>query len=141
MAFLTEASAHPERIVTEQFADLLGVEMVESETDRVVVRMPYKPALGTGRVHGGAISALVDIAATAAFWSHPDVGESTMGATVGFTINYLKLAVATDLYAEATLLRRGGTILTGDVMVTNAAGDQIAVARVTYKMSHPKTGV
>ncbi|MDA1075091.1 MAG: PaaI family thioesterase [Proteobacteria bacterium] len=133
---MTEVVAtRAERIVGESFAQLLGIELVSRETDRVVVRMPYRESLGVGRIHGGAISALVDIAATAAFWSHPDVGEASLGATVGFTINYLKLAVATDLLAEATLVRRGGTILTGDVMVSNPQGDEIAVARVTYKMS------
>jgi uncharacterized protein (TIGR00369 family) len=124
-----------EQIVGESFAQVLGIELVSRETDRVVVRMPYRESLGVGRIHGGAISALVDIAATAAFWSHPDVGETNLGATVGFTINYLKLAVATDLLAEATLLRRGGTILTGDVLVSDPQGEAIAVARVTYKMS------
>ena len=123
------------RIVRDGFADLLGVEFVESETDRVVVRMPYQEVLGIGRVHGGAISALVDIAATAAFWSHPDLTEGARGATVGFTINFLRLAVTEDLIAEATVRRRGGTLCTGEVTITNTNGVEIAIATVTYKLS------
>lgn len=123
------------RIVRDGFAGLLGIEFVESETDRVVVRMPYREVLGIGRVHGGAISALVDIAATAAFWSHPDLTEGSRGATVGFSINFLRLAVAENLLAEASVRRRGGTICTGEVTISNEEGDEIAIATVTYKLT------
>ena len=56
------------RIATESFADLLGLELVSNRPDHVVVRMPYRAELGIGRIHGGAISALIDVAATASFW-------------------------------------------------------------------------
>ena len=124
-----------DRIAKESFAALLGVEVVEREPDRVVVKLPYQRRLGVGRIHGGAISALVDIAATAAFWSCPDVTPASQGATVGFAINFLKLAVATDLVAAATVRRRGGTLCTGDVSVRNDAGDEVAAAMVTYKLT------
>ena len=42
-----------------------------------------------------------------------DVTPHSQGATVGFTINFLRLAVATDLVATATVRRRGGTLCTG----------------------------
>ena len=128
-------SSNVERIATENFAALLGARLVESQRDRVVVELPYAPKLGVGRIHGGAISALVDIAATAAFWSSPDVMPASRGATVGFTINFLNLAVATDLTATATVRRRGGTLCTGEVAVCNAAGQEVAVAIVTYKLT------
>ena len=124
-----------DRIAKESFAALLGVELVEHEEDRVVVKLPYQRKLGVGRIHGGAISALVDIAATAAFWSCPDVTLRSQGATVGFTINFLRLAVATDLVATATVRRRGGTLCTGDVSVHNDAGEEVAAAIVTYKLT------
>ena len=123
-------------IVTEEsFANLLGVELVELSQDRVTARLPYKESLGQGRVHGGDISGLVDIAATACFWAHPDLNENSKGATVGFTINFLSLAVATDLTAYATIRRRGGTLCTGDVSIQNPAGEEIATAIVTYKLN------
>lgn len=123
------------RIAQENFAALLGAELVESAEDRVVVRLPYAPKLGVGRIHGGAISALVDIAATAAFWSCPDLGPMPQGATVGFTINFLRLAVATDLTATATVRRRGGTLCTGDVSVRDDQDVEVAAAIVTYKLT------
>ena len=128
-----------DRIAKESFAVLLGVEVVEREPDRVVIKLPYQRRLGVGRIHGGAISSLVDIAATAAFWSCPDITPASQGATVGFTINFLKLAVATDLVATATVRRRGGTLCTGDVSVRNDAGDEVAAAIVTYKLTGYRT--
>ena len=119
----------------DQFAGLLGTSLDSAEPDRVTVRMPYTEALGVGRVHGGAISALVDIAATAAFWCHPDVTEESRGATVGFTVNFLSLAVATDLVAHASVRRRGGTLCTGDVSVRDPSDREVATAIVTYKLS------
>ena len=81
------------------------------QSEDVVV--PYRPALGVGRIHGGAISALIGVAATASFWSDPNLKETAIGATVGFTVNFLKLAVNSDLTATATVRRRGGTLCTG----------------------------
>ena len=125
-------------IVQEGFARTMGIEFVESAPDRVVLRLPYRQHLGVGRIHGGAISAFVDTAATAAFWSLPDPPPNARGATVGFTINFLRLAVAVDLTATATVRRRGGTISVGEVCVTDADGAEVAMATVTYKLDAGK---
>ena len=123
------------RIASESFAALLGTRLLEHDEDRAVVQLPYSPKLGVGRIHGGAISALVDIAATAAFWSCSNLSAAARGATVGFTINFLTLAVASDLTATASVRRRGGTLCTGDVSVRNGDGDEVATAIVTYKLT------
>ena len=114
---------------------MLGAELVDCEPDMAVVRLPYRKVLGVGRIHGGAISALIDIAATAAFWSHPDIKPTANGATVGFTVNFLKLAVEVDLVATAEVRRRGGTLCTGNVVVHDDQDNEIAIAVVTYKLS------
>ena len=66
---------------------------------------------------------------------------ASRGATVGFTINFLNLAVATDLTATASVRRRGGTLCTGDVSVTSsdADGREVAAAIVTYKLTGYRT--
>ncbi len=122
------------RIAQESFAEMLGVEILEQDEDRVVARLPYRDQLGTGRIHGGAISGLVDVAATAAFWSRRDLPSNARGATIGFTINFLRLAVETDLSAIATVRRRGRTICVGDVSVVGEDGEEVAAAVVTYKL-------
>ena len=124
-----------EHIVTDEFATLVGVRLVECEPDRVVVELPYRSDLGIGRIHGGAISALVDIAATAAFWSSPEVTPESRGTTVGFTVNFLSQAVTSALRATATVRRRGGTLCTGDVSVCDTEGREVAAAMVTYKLT------
>lgn len=121
-------------IVQESYARMLGVELVEAAEDRVVARLPYREQLGTGRIHGGAISGLVDIAATAAFWSHQGLPSNARGATIGFTISFLRVATQTDLSATATVRRRGGTICVGDVTVVGQDGEEVATAVVTYKL-------
>ena len=133
---MPSSSTHAVRIASEAFAGWLGCELVESEDDRAVVKLPYGEHLGQGRIHGGAISALIDIAATAAFWSSPLVYRESRGATVAISINFLKLAVATDLYATATVRRRGGTLCTGNVVVADKDDREIAIAVVTYKLQH-----
>ena len=125
---------HVGLIAQESFARMLGVELVEHAEDRAVARLPYREQLGTGRIHGGAISGLVDIAATAAFWSHRDLPSNARGATIGFTINFLRVAAQTDLSAIATVRRRGGTICVGDVAVVGQDGEEVATAVVTYKL-------
>ena len=125
-----------ERIATENFAAELGIELVESQYDCVKVKLPYGVKLGIGRIHGGAISALIDVAATAAFWATPLVNPKSKGATVGLTVNFLKLAVQTDLWAEAIVRRRGGTLCTANVTVTDEQQNEVAIAVVTYKLTH-----
>lgn len=124
------------RVASESFATWMGIQLVNIEEDKAIMKLPYTVQLGTGRIHGGAISALVDVAATAAFWSTPLVCSKTRGATVGFTVNFLKLAVSSDLTATATVRRRGNTLCTGNVVVTDEKEDEIAVAVVTYKLQH-----
>ena len=139
-AMLAQVSKRVQAIAQESFAGLLGVELLDAAPDRVTVRLPYRPELGVGRIHGGAISALVDTVATAAFWSRPNLPPTARGATVGFTINFLRLAVATDLTATATVRRRGGTICVGDVSVSNGDGEEVATAVVTYKLDGWRAG-
>ena len=119
----------------DAFAQHLGTVAVEIKQDAVTVSMPYQPTLGLGRLLGGAISGLIDIAATAAFWAHPDITDNARGATVGFTVNFLSLAAGVDLSAIASVRRRGGTLCTGDVSVRDPANTEVATAIVTYKMN------
>ena len=126
---------HAQAVVNDGFASVLGVELMRSAQDQATVRLPYREALGVARIHGGAISALIDVAATAAFWSHPALTESAWGATVDFTVHFLKLAVGTDLVAEAKVRRRGGSVCVGDVSVRNGDGEEVAAARVTYRLT------
>ena len=124
-----------EEIATDlRFSQHLGFELVSVDTDEVTLRLPYVEHVGIERVNGGAISALVDTASTCAFWANEEIDQRARGATVGFSINFLRLAKASDLWAHATVRRRGGSLCVGEVTVTDAQEREIAFATVTYKL-------
>ena len=118
----------------QHFAQHLGVEVVSIDVDRVVLRLPYREYLGIDRVNGGAIASLVDLAGTCACWSNPLLSDAARGATIGFTINYLKLVVASDLTATGRVRRRGGSLCVAQVSVLDEAGAEVAIATINYKL-------
>jgi len=83
-------------------------------------------------IHGGAIAALVDVAACAAVWS---LAETTRSATISITVNYTGFGVNSDLLARARVKRVGKRIASLSVEITDASGALIADALVTYKIA------
>ena len=126
-------------IVRSAYGELLGVELAEALEDEVRVRLPYREALTTrgDTVHGGVISGLVDIAATAAFWASPRIEPGSRGTTIGFSVNFVSAARGSDLEAVARVRRRGREICIGEVSVRDAEGREVAIALATYKLSPP----
>ena len=126
-------------IVRSPYGELLGATLESASEDRATVRLPYRDVLTTlgDTVHGGVLSGLVDIAATAAFWASPDIAPGSRGTTIGFSVNFISGARGSDLVAEARVRRRGREICTGDVSVRDARGREVAAALVTYKLSGP----
>jgi uncharacterized protein (TIGR00369 family) len=109
------------------------------ETDRARFRMPFAEHNVTvgNMVHGGAISALADAAATAACWATEKADpQRSRGATIALTVNFLKAALGVELVADARVVQRGGSVCVADVDVRTDSDELIAVARVTYKLSH-----
>jgi len=125
-------------IVGAPFAALLGMELVDVGDDVVRVRLPFRAEVTTigDLVHGGAISALVDVSATAAAWTRADLARSPRGTTIGFSLNFLQGAIATELIATARIIQRGRSVQVCEVDVRNAAGGAVARAMVTYKLDH-----
>lgn len=127
-------------IVASPFGKLLGMTTTEVAEDRVRVRLPFREDVTTvgEMVHGGATASLVDTAATAAAWASPRATLEARGTTVGFTLNFLAPGLGRDLYAEARVVKRGGSLCVIEVDVETESGDAIARALVTYKLSLPK---
>jgi uncharacterized protein (TIGR00369 family) len=123
-------------IVRSPFGGLLGLEVDAVEADRVRVRLPFRAEVTTvgDVVHGGAISALIDTAATGAAWSAADLSASPRGTTIALTINVLAAARGQDLVADARVIQRGRTITVCEVVVEGANGQRVASALVTYKL-------
>lgn len=126
-------------IVRSPYGTLLGLELVDVTEDCARLRLPYRNVVTTlaDTVHGGAISGLVDCAATASFWASSQIAPGSRGTTIGFSVNFLSPARGSDLLATARVRRRGREISTGDVTVCDGEGKEVAFALVTYKLSAP----
>lgn len=124
-------------IVASPLGRLLAVELVDVADDVVRVKLPFRPDVTTlgSLVHGGAISALVDVAATAAVWTRAELARGPRGTTIGFSLNFLAGAVGTDLVATARVIQRGRSVQVCEVDVAGDAG-AVAKALVTYKLEH-----
>ena len=118
------------------FAAMLGLKIESAISGAATVRMPFSLRIlneGGPRapIHGGAVAALIDVAACAAVWSMP---ETTRTATISITVNYTGFAVDSDLIAHAKVKRTGKRIASISVEVLGAANALIADALVTYKI-------
>ena len=124
-------------ILQSPFSSQLELQTESIKPDVARVRMPWSTARTTVAdvVHGGAISALVDSAATAAAWSSVDDPEGYRGTTIGISVSFLSAARATDLTAEARVTRRGSSVCFIEVDVRDAGGEAIASGIVHYKLS------
>jgi uncharacterized protein (TIGR00369 family) len=117
------------------FGTGMGLRLAHIETDRVRVVLPYAEAVTTiaDVVHGGAVSTLVDVAATAAAWSGAEPTDNPRGATIGLTVEFLRAARGVDLTAEGRVLRRGRSVCFCEVDVTGG-GELVAKGLVSYKL-------
>lgn len=114
----------------------LGLRLGRLERDRAEVVLPFTPSLPTlGEVvHGGAISALADTAATVVSWAGVEDPGEGRGATVALTVEFLAPARGRDLTATARVLRRGRALCFAEVDVTEPDGRLVAKALATYRL-------
>ena len=126
--FVTEFMRH------SPFGRGLGLRLEHIENDRARVVLPYDESVTTYAdiVHGGAVSTLVDVAATAAAWSAAEPTDTPRGATIGLSVDFLRAARAGDLEADARVIRRGRSICCEvDVRLDDAL---VAKGLVSYKL-------
>jgi uncharacterized protein (TIGR00369 family) len=119
------------------FCAHLGMQADAIEPGRVRLSMPFAESLVTvgDVVHGGAISALADTAATLAAWSGLESIENARGTTVSLSVSFIAAAQAADLVAEARVVRRGRSICFCEVDVSDGSGATVAKGLVTYKLN------
>ncbi|HUE40096.1 MAG TPA: PaaI family thioesterase [Candidatus Binatia bacterium] len=123
-------------VVDSPLGRLLGLQVDSIARDRVRVRLPFREAVTTvgDTVHGGAISALIDTAATAAAWTGADLAASPRGTTIALTVNFIAAARGQEITADARVIQRGRTITVCEVSVDGSDGRRVANALVTYKL-------
>lgn len=126
-----------ERIVGGSVGGLLGMTVEEVTEGRCVLRMPAggEALNGAGRVHGGAITSLIDNAATAASWAYKGTTDKAWGTTISLTCNFMGAGKDADLIADARVKRRGRSMVFLEINVTDTNDTVIAQGLVTYKFS------
>lgn len=118
------------------FHELLGVELEERAPGYARVRLPVRAQLGggvAGSLHGGVLSALVDIATLGALQGLFRPDERAAG-TAELSISYLRPALGEYVAAEARVLKKGRTLAVIDVDITDPEGRLVAKGRVSYAL-------
>jgi uncharacterized protein (TIGR00369 family) len=105
---------------------------IDPQAGEVVLRLPFRPEFQRSpdrpELHGGVTSALIDLAGDYALAARLGYGVPT----INLRVDYLSMAVDTDLTATARIVRAGRMIGIADIEVTDKTGKLIAVGRGTY---------
>ncbi len=125
-----------EHIIKGNLGSALRMTLADAGDGICTVRMPTDGnALNAAdRVHGGAITVLIDTAATGAAWAHGELGRGARGTTVSLTCHFLAAGGAPELVAEARVVRRGRSMVFIEIDVADSDGKAIAQGLVTYKL-------
>jgi uncharacterized protein (TIGR00369 family) len=110
--------------------DKLGIEIVDFNPERLVATMPVEGNQQPfGLLHGGATCALVE---TIGSWA-AILGVGPESKAVGIELNatYVKAATSGVVTAVCTPVRRGRTLATFLIEVTDDRGNVTASARLT----------
>jgi uncharacterized protein (TIGR00369 family) len=132
-----------ERAQANLFWRYLGVQVDDAGEGWVRLRVPVGDGLRNAAgapVHGGVLSALVDMAVGGALGTTHDNAAGGVGqTTLDLNVSFLAAAGDGDIVAEGRLLRRGRSIAFGEARITDGAGKLIAVGRATYMLLQPKS--
>jgi 1,4-dihydroxy-2-naphthoyl-CoA hydrolase len=121
----------------EHFGAHLGIEVLEVQSDRVTMRMAWRPELrrGGGIFHGGAIMALADQVAGCVFNTDPRIAAAgSTGLTTDFNASFLRAAEPGEAaVATGWVLRRGRNVTFMQIDIrAEGSGQAIATCRTTY---------
>lgn len=113
--------------------DRMGIRIVDVTPERAVGTMPVDGNTQPyGLLHGGASAVLAETLASLAAMAHAltlDPDGVAMG--VDLNITHLASARAGEVTGTATALRRGRTMATYQVEITDESGQMLAVARLS----------
>ena len=117
---------------SQPFPQLMGVEVLSAEPDRVTARLLVRPDLcTTGHIlHGGAIMAFADgLGGVAAFLNLPEgAGTTTVESKTNF---FAGAREGETVSAETTPLHRGRRTSVWQTRITRADGKLVALVTQT----------
>ncbi|WP_448623772.1 PaaI family thioesterase [Geodermatophilus sp. URMC 64] len=110
--------------------DKLGITITDYDPDRVVATMPVEGNQQPyGLLHGGATCALVE---TIGSWAAAlSAGPDRQVVGIELNVSYLRSATAGTVTAVCTPVRRGRTLGTFQIEVSDEQGRPTASARLT----------
>jgi 1,4-dihydroxy-2-naphthoyl-CoA hydrolase len=113
------------------FAEHVGIEIVETASDRVVGRILVGPQHSNGldRVHGGAIMTLADT--LGAIGTILNLPPNTATTTIESKTNFLAAGRGPHLIGEATPLHIGRNTMVWQTVVRDADDRRVAVVTQT----------
>jgi 1,4-dihydroxy-2-naphthoyl-CoA hydrolase len=110
--------------------DKLGIEIVDYDPERVVATMPVAGNQQPyGLLHGGATCALVETVGSWAAALHAGPQQKVVG--IELNASYIRSATSGVVTAVCTPVRRGRTLATFLIEVTDDQGRPTASARLT----------
>lgn len=123
----------------------LGVTVEDARSGWVRLRVPVRDELRNAvgaPVHGGVMSALVDMAVGGALATIHEAAAGGVGqTTLDLNVSFLSAATEGPIVAEGRILRRGRTIAFGEATISDAGGRVCAVGRATYMiLTRPAAG-
>jgi uncharacterized protein (TIGR00369 family) len=123
---------NPPDLTQSPYHRFLGLQLVRCEDGLVEIRMPFREEFlredGSDWLHGGIVSALIDIAGDYAVYTRTG-GDVP---TVDLRIDYLRPAKRGSLTALGRAAKVGRRISVADVEVRDEQGQLIALGRGVY---------
>lgn len=116
------------------FLDFLNVSLVDLSEGRACFRMSVRPEYlqGAKIMQGGLIVALADEAIAHAMMTqlNPDEGLTT----IELKSNFLAGVTDGELLAEATVFKKGQSLIIGDCLVKDSEGKNICRVSATFML-------
>lgn len=125
-----------ERTEANRFWRTLGVTVEDARPGWVRLRLPLRDDLRNAPgapVHGGVLSALVDMAVGGALATLHEASAGGVGqATLDLNVSFVGGARGDTLFAEGRIVKHGRTIAFGETSITDGTGALVALGRATY---------
>ena len=117
------------------FNRVLGVRVLHVEKGRVRIAVPFREELigdiGRPALHGGVISALIDLAGGIAIWTQLEPADRL--STIDLRVDYLRPGPAKTIVAEAVVIRVGDRVGVADTRMEGDVGRCAAARRHSIK--------
>ena len=122
-------------LIAPLFPGLMGLQLTEAGTERVVATLKVRPDLCTsgGILHGGAVMAFADtLGAIGTFVNLQQLGQGKRTTTVDSSTQFIGAAkVGSTVTGESTAFHRGKTTMVWQTLIKTEAGKLCAVVTQT----------